>query len=175
MLAGDPAARERLAEELLAGLRRKLQRAFVHAPDDVVFDAVVDAIMEYIKDPVRFDASRGVPLDRFVQMAARRNLASHMRSEAQRKAREAAYGLRAIAMREAPTLGDNDLRSLVLALATNDPERRALAHLVDGNTLGLQQALAVLDPDLDNPQRKIKRFTDRLRRRFARLRHFSNG
>jgi DNA-binding response OmpR family regulator len=175
MLAGDAAARERLADELLAALRRNLQRAFVRAPDDVVFDAVVDAIMEYIEEPLRFDASRGVPLHRFVQMAARRNLANHVRSEAQRKAREAAYGLHAIAIREAHPSGDDDLRSVVLDLARNERERRVLSHLLDGNTRGLQQALEVLDPDPDNPARKIKRFTDRMRRRFARLRHFFNG
>jgi hypothetical protein len=84
---GDAAARE----ELVAAALRSLPRGIRIGDRDAATEAVVDAILEYLSRPGRFDPDRGVPLERYLHLAAMRNLQNHHRSELRRHARERLY------------------------------------------------------------------------------------
>jgi CheY-like chemotaxis protein len=86
---GDMAAREQLAVKLLPRLERQLRaRRFGAISDDLVHDAVVDAFVEYITNPVRYDPSK-TRLSAYIYLVARRNLMNLRQVERRRMAREA--------------------------------------------------------------------------------------
>jgi RNA polymerase sigma-70 factor (ECF subfamily) len=88
LLNGDRIAPEELVRLLLNPLSRELGRKFPHTDEHLVCDGVTDALLEYCAKPSNFDASRGIPLDRFLAQAAWRNLANIVRGETRRKGRE---------------------------------------------------------------------------------------
>lgn len=108
LLDGDRVASEELIALLLSPLTDRLARRFPHTDEQLIADGIVDALLEYCAQPDRFDAERGVPLDRFLSTAAWRNIANSLRGEHRRKAREekahAAYGEPLVALD--PTAGN---------------------------------------------------------------------
>jgi len=92
LLQGDRTASEEIARQLLAPLARQLSRKFPFTDEQIVSDGVTDSILDYCEKPQQFDATRGVPLEGFLHMAARRNVSNLLRGEKRRKAREGRYG-----------------------------------------------------------------------------------
>lgn len=92
LLQGDRTASEEMASQLLTPLARQLSRKFPFTDEQIVSDGGTDAILDYCENPQQFDATRGVPLDGFLHMAARRNVSNLLRGEKRRKAREGRYG-----------------------------------------------------------------------------------
>ena len=88
LLGGDRTAPEEIARRLLASLIDEVSRKFPKTDEGLVCDGVTDAILEYCARPAHFNAARGVPLARFLQMASWRNVANLVRGEKRRKARE---------------------------------------------------------------------------------------
>jgi DNA-directed RNA polymerase specialized sigma24 family protein len=81
-------ASEELAQRMLERLVSELGGKFPFTDSQLISNGVTDAILEYCAKPVSFDASRGVPLDRYLAKAAWRNVANLWRGEKRRKARE---------------------------------------------------------------------------------------
>ena len=134
ILSGDAAAAEVVAREIPRRLASKLQGQFRHAPREMILDAITDAIFSYLRMPSTFDSRRGVPLDGFLSVAARRNLANAVQSEGRRRDRDAAY-----AASRAPIVPPPD-RSLFSSVVTKaldrEPDaavRMALRLWLDGD------------------------------------------
>jgi hypothetical protein len=85
---GDRTAPDELAELLLEPLVAAISRRFPRTDEQVIWDGVVEAFLEYCARPSQFDARHKVPLERFLQMAATRNLQNLLRGEARRRARQ---------------------------------------------------------------------------------------
>jgi hypothetical protein len=180
ILRGVPDAVEQLAGKILRKLHRDLRLSFRSAPDDILMDAVEDAVLEYIARPHRFDATRGIPLDRFLYKAAWRNAVNLLQAEAKRKNREAKYasalehqkgGLNVDARPNTPW-GWRD----ILSYARNEDERRALVLWLRGErrTTVLAAALGCAQLPAEEQRADVKRFRERfvkwLRRRVPRTR-----
>jgi len=73
ILAGRTELIDEIAKRLLGIVHQRLRHSLRRIPDDFLADAVEDAILDYVKAPHRFCANRGVPLEGFIHMAARRN------------------------------------------------------------------------------------------------------
>ena len=137
---GDAAALGELAQHLLPVLMRRLRRAYGRVPSDLLSDACEDAILEYGASPRRFDPARGVPLDRFLQMAAARNLADLLKADARRRRRETTYVERQQSAPRVRTLlgveGETDARRRILSVVHGGLERTALAQWLAGEQRG---------------------------------------
>lgn len=88
LLAGDRLAGEELAQLLYLRLVRELG-----GDSDLGTEAVGRAWLAYVTRPAMFDASRGVPLDRFLLQAARADLSNLKQQERRRKRREGRVAL----------------------------------------------------------------------------------
>ncbi len=90
LVAGDRVASEELAglllDPLVARLRRRWPR-WKHT--DVLYDAAVDVVLDYLQAPERYDPGGG-PLLRWLEIAAHRYLTNAYRSARQRRAIELA-------------------------------------------------------------------------------------
>lgn len=88
LVAGDRVASEQLADKVLGPIVKRLERRWpnwVHT--DVLYDAAVDAFLDYLDAPERFDASKGSLLG-WLELAAHRDVVNSYRSEKQRSAND---------------------------------------------------------------------------------------
>jgi hypothetical protein len=145
-------------------------------------DAAEDAILEYGRSPARFDALRGVRLDRFLYMAAWRNAVNLLNTERRRQAREKTYAEAAPIAHTAldfqqgagSARRERFVRTGVTALletAVTDGERAALRlFLVQGErgTAPLAKALGLNDLPTSEQRCEVKRFKDRVLKRIRR-------
>ena len=92
LLTGDRTASEEVISLLYALLTQEVSVQFRQTDEHIVWDGVIDAMLDYCARPQQFDAERGVPLKRFLRLAARRNVMNTLRGEQRRKAREEAVG-----------------------------------------------------------------------------------
>jgi RNA polymerase sigma-70 factor, ECF subfamily len=176
---GDPYALDRLAEHLLPSLRRSVRAAFRVAPDDFIVDSTEDAFLEYAMCPQRFDPSRGVPLERFLQIAAKRNLQDRLRIDARRKAREQRYAAHWLLQRSsAACVPSRTLRGTaitrVLGSVCHGAEYQAALLWLQGErtTAVLSAALSLTHLEPTERRREVKRFKDRMIKRVHR--HFAH-
>jgi RNA polymerase sigma-70 factor, ECF subfamily len=88
LLKGDRTASEELVSLILFPLVQEVSRKFPRVDDHCIHDGVTDAVLDYCARPHQFDENRGVPLDRFLSIAAWRNVANTLRQEKRRKVRE---------------------------------------------------------------------------------------
>lgn len=88
LLDGDRLASAEISELLLGKMTRDVARKFPRIDTEIICDGVTDAILEFCAKPHRFNDSLGIPLYRFIAMAAWRNVANLVRSDARRRARE---------------------------------------------------------------------------------------
>src|SRR5436309_2345271 len=91
LLNGDRVASAEIAELLLVRMTNEMSRRFPKTDVQIVCDGVTDAILEFCANASRFNRSKGVPLYRFIMMAARRNVLNLLRSEVRRKNREETF------------------------------------------------------------------------------------
>lgn len=92
LLSGERLASEELSRFVLPALVDELVRRLPRVDEHLIRDGVIDAVLEYCTDPQRFDAGRGVPLDRFLATAAWRNVDNLLVAERRRKQREREAG-----------------------------------------------------------------------------------
>ena len=171
---GDRAALNELAEYLLPILTRRLRRAYPRVPLDLLVEACEDAVLDYGSRPDRFDTSRGVPLASFLQLVAWRNLANRLEADTRRRRREATYA----SMQRAPTEATpsdqehtaGPTRARMVELGHKGVERNALQIWLAGErrTAVLATALGIANLPSPEQRREVKRFKDRLRKRFER-------
>lgn len=175
--SGDRLASEALMRLLLARLVADVARGSSRVDEQLIADGVTDALLDYAERPGQFDAGRGVPLDRFLAAAARRNVANLLRGERRRKARERKVGLR---KREAdvaqdPAAGNTrqeDLEAIERRRAamdealTSPEDREVLGLILDGvkETAAFARILGLAHLPADEQRREVRRHKDRITR-----------
>ncbi len=82
---GDRTAPDELAELILESLVEAIARQFPHTDEQIIWDGIVEAFLDYCARPSQFDERHRVPLDRFLQMASWRNVANALRGETRRR------------------------------------------------------------------------------------------
>jgi hypothetical protein len=88
LLTGDRVATEAVISALLTPLSQEIQRKYPRTDPHQVGEGVTDALLDYCERPATFDATRNVPLDRFLSQAAWCNVRDLLRGEKRRKLRE---------------------------------------------------------------------------------------
>lgn len=143
LCGGDRVASGELARLLLPYLSEAVGRGCRHTDEQLIHDAVVTVLLDYCERPTQFDASRGVPLEGFLQFTARRKLANALRSERQRKEREREVGSEKheLCVADDPVAGNirqEDLARLaerreeILAALTSPTDRDVILLWLDG-------------------------------------------
>ena len=74
LLTGDRTASEEVVRLLHAPLTQEISAQFRHTDQHIIWDGVIDAMLDYCARPQQFDAERGISLKRFLRLAARRNV-----------------------------------------------------------------------------------------------------
>jgi hypothetical protein len=92
LLTGDRTASEEVVRLLHASLTQEVSAQFPQTDQHIIWDSVIDAMLDYGARPQQFDAERGVPLKYFLRLAARRNVVNMLQGEQRRKAREKTAG-----------------------------------------------------------------------------------
>lgn len=162
IVRGDPTAAEAIAEQISQRLNPLLRARFRKSPRDMIADAVTDAIVEYLRAPERFDATRGVPLERFLYVAAVRNLANAARSERRHHDRDAAYAAALVTIDCLPTSSSDSLIEKALDREP-DPEVREILRqwLAGDRRIELWTHLRRFqDLPVDEMRRAVKRIKD---------------
>jgi len=88
LLDGDPLASEEAARLLLIPLAEETQRQYPRLDEQLINDAVVEALLDYLAEPSRADTSGGSGPRAYLTRAAWRNAANFYRSGKRRKSRE---------------------------------------------------------------------------------------
>lgn len=180
----DPVATSELVEAYIEPLVRRLSGLFPRLDDPhFVHDAVVDALLNYIQHPERFDPIRG-RLSAYLFMSARGDLLNKLKSESRRRTREVRLedvefhpSLRNISIEhdngvEPPSgLSMADIESSVRQVITNQTDKRLLELILDGErkTEYYAEVLGISHLDIDEQRRQVKRAKDRLTKRLQRL------
>lgn len=170
VVSGDASARDELCALLLPRLRRLVRARFRAVDQDMIEDAVVDALMSYLRCPARY-----VPaiarLDTYLVSIASRTCIDLYRRARQCRARDGTWRRE---FRQASTLPSTPVEHLVsqvvaVAAMTVDEQRLLRARIYgEGRP---EMSLAAHDcrnsPGLENLRRK--RAIDRLQARLRRL------
>lgn len=180
LLAGEGKAAELLAELVFEDLVRELKGADPAA----ALDAVTDAWVDYVTRPASYKPSRGVPLDRFLLLAARRNLSNLKLSEARRRKREQQVAdahkeklvdlntpARNLEEREETEARQTERERLMAAFP--DPKDRKMLALKLGGTRATKafaEALEITHLPEQEQKAHVKRAKDRIDKALRRLR-----
>lgn len=177
LLAKEKTAWDDLVAVLLEPLVDELSVYSRRIDEHVIREAVIDALLDECANPERFEASRGVPLDRFLAAAARRNVQDLQQSEHRRKQREQRYGCQkkeanvaldpaaANILQEVQEGQERKVQNL-LTLVKNPRDREILLLRMQGVrcTAVFARILGIEDRSLEQQRREVKRCKDRLRR-----------
>jgi hypothetical protein len=178
---GNPPASQEAALSLLAPLAAELQRKFPAADAHLVWDGVADALRDHLQKPRVFDASRGIPLERFLARAAWRNVADLLRREASRKRREteAAESFNKLVALGHPAANIiwneenilNDATQAALEMALADPADRKVLQLMamgERRTAVFAGAMGLSHLSAEQQRLEVKRAKDRIRKALQR-------
>jgi CheY-like chemotaxis protein len=118
LLSGEEAAAHRIFAIVVPSLHRALSTRFGRVPWDWLHDAAVDALLDYYRRPERFDPKRGVPLRKWLEYPARRNLLNRLALERRRRDHETKVSESELEACPAPNAShdfdlDNYLRSIL--------------------------------------------------------------
>jgi hypothetical protein len=173
---GDRTASDELAELILEPLIDAIARRFPRTDEQIVWDGVVEAFLEYCARPSRFDERRRVPLDRFLQMASTRNLQNLQRSEDRRRARQERVGGRSadVAVELDPVAGNllqreeneqlQQQEEEMMHLLQDPIDRQILALRLQGErrTEAFAVILKISHLPIEVQRREVKRAKDRI-------------
>jgi DNA-directed RNA polymerase specialized sigma24 family protein len=176
LLAGDRTASEEVASLLLAPLLQEISHQLPRVDEQIVYDGITEAILDYCAQPRQFDEKRGVPLDRFLRMAASRNVANALRGEMRRKAREEKAGQDYItsSVEFDPVVGNllqkeetvhRQKQQAVLMNMLQDPRDQqilALREQGERKTAAFAQILGITHLPIEVQRREVKRVKDRI-------------
>jgi RNA polymerase sigma-70 factor (ECF subfamily) len=176
LLAGDRLASEGVASLLLPSLVQAVSQQFPQTDEQLIWTGVSDAVLDYCARPQQFDESRGVPLDRFLQKAAWRNVANILRGEKRRKAREEKAGQEYVesAVELDPVVGNflqqeehvrrQQQQAELMNTLRNPKDRRILELRLQGErrTEAFAEVLEITHLPLDTQRREVKRAKDRV-------------
>ena len=165
---GDHAAFDLIAEKLLPTLTRRLAMRFRQLGPDVG-DAVEDALLDYRRQPSKFDPTFG-SLANYLYRIAWRNADDRFRSEIRRRQRESHWARRRTVHFCAPRLQES-IASLANKLRVPANELAVFQLWICGErrSASLAAALGLSELLASEQRREVKRFNDRMRRRGERL------
>jgi len=176
LLTGDRTASEEVVRLLCALLTQEVSTQFRQTDQHIIWDGVIDAMLDYCARPQQFDAERSVPLTRFLCLAARRNIMNMLRGERRRKAREEAAGHAwAVSSVELdPTAGNllqkeestqRQQQQTALTNALQNPnDQQLLALRLQGvrRTEAFAEILGITHLPIETQRREVKRVKDRI-------------
>jgi DNA-directed RNA polymerase specialized sigma24 family protein len=179
LLAGSRSASRDLFLIALRPIKGFVLKTHAALHDDEAHDLATDAILAYLRDPRQFDAARA-SLWTYLCMAASSDAVDLLRKQGRQ--RELLRGAsQDVELWGAGANDDGEMENSIDArrimqvhgqrLATNEPERRILALLLDGerSTEAYAEALG-LDPTRSTTTGMVKQAKDRLLLRLRRLR-----
>jgi RNA polymerase sigma-70 factor (ECF subfamily) len=176
LLTGDRTASGEVVSLLHASLTQEISAQFPHTDQHIIWDGVIDAMLDYCARPQQFDAERGVPLERFLRLAARRNVMNRLRGEQRRKVREEAAGhaWAASSVELDPAAGnlrqrDESMqqqrqRAALTQALQNPNDQQLLALRLQGvrRTEAFAEILGITHLPIEIQRREVKRAKDRI-------------
>jgi RNA polymerase sigma-70 factor, ECF subfamily len=180
LLAEDVTAPAELAEALLEPLLQRLARKYPQLPDPaLLYDAVTDALMSYIRRPAQFDpARRG--LIGFLVMAADGDLRNALAKEKRRRQKETSLEvveLGVVAGNNKVEEGNSEaeterekLRQALPRLFVNPQDLMVVEMMMSGErtTAAFVEVLQLRHLPVEQQRREVKRHKDRLKKRLER-------
>lgn len=173
---GDRTASGEFAELILNFLVKQVARRYPHTDEQLIWDGVSAAFLDYCSRPRQFDEERGVPLDRFLHRASWRNVANILRSSARRRTREeeAARAYASSAVELDPVVGNllqreesaqlHQREEDIMNLLQDPTDRQILALRLQGErrTEAFAELLGVSHLPVKVQRREVKRAKDRI-------------
>ena len=179
IVTGDQRASEDLAAYLLPKLKSGLRKTFAATDSESLHDAVVEAFLDYLRRPWRYNPERG-RLESFLLRASRCNLINRLDSDRRRVDREietARHSHRATAP-EVDAVARAELRRLLEQATTSftTMERRVLRLWMSGErrTSVFANATGISDASAREQRAQVKQVKDRIVQRLRRWRSRSN-
>lgn len=180
LLAEDVTAPAELAEALLEPLLQWLSKKYPKLSDpDLLYDAVTDALISYIKHPAQFDPTRR-SLMGFLVMAAEGDLRNALAKEKRRRQRETslevvelgvAGGNIGVEVGNSETESEREKLRQALPRIFEDPKDLAIVELIisgERTTAAFVEVLQLRHLPVEQQRREVKRHKDRLKKRLER-------
>jgi hypothetical protein len=180
LLAADVTAPAELAKVLLGPLLQKLTKKFPQLRDlDILYDAVTDALMSYIKRPVQFDPTKRTLMG-FLLMAAEGDLLNALAKEKRRRQKEipledvelgGAAGNSAVEEGNPETGPGRERLRQELPRIFGDPKDLVMVELIIAGERGTGAFVEVLKLQhlpVEQQRREVKRHKDRIKKRLER-------
>ena len=185
LLAEDPTASADLCETFLPLLAGRLRRQFPTVDADQVHDAVVDALLNYIEHPQRYDPARG-SLAHYLTLSARGDVLNLLRRETRRSQRlvpledgedevEVERRLRNSGVKTLEDLAvaaatSTQVNDLLQAVSRSDADQHVLDLMLDGerDTAVFAEALGLQHLTVVEQRHRVKQHKDRLIKRLQR-------
>jgi RNA polymerase sigma-70 factor, ECF subfamily len=192
LLAGDPTASEEVAARHLDPVRRHVRaRAFRHGitDNDLINDAAVDAVFEYIRHPEKFDPSKS-RLIGYLKRAAERDLINAVQKNRRHRRGEVLMGdveLSILAGNKSSDIerirheGESQVLSSmevgpssesILRHVTDQTDRALLEMMIRGerHTGSFAAVLGISNLPVSQQRRIVKQHKDRLKQQLKRAR-----
>jgi RNA polymerase sigma-70 factor (ECF subfamily) len=180
LLAEDVTASAELAEALLEPLLHHLAKKYPKLRDpDILYDAVTDALMSYIKRPAQFDPTKR-SLIGFLFMAAEGDLRNAIAKEKRRRHKEiplenveleVVVGNTEVEAENSETEPERDQLRQALPQIFKDPKDLMMVELIisgERTTEAFVEVLKLQHLPLEQQRREVKRHKDRLKKRLER-------
>ncbi|NVJ05290.1 sigma-70 family RNA polymerase sigma factor [Myxococcus sp. AM001] len=175
VIQDDPLASQDVFRVFMDPILRVL-RYEMSCQGDEAYDSAVDAVLDYLRNPLRYDRQRA-KLSTYLTHTAKRRAMDRQRSSQARVRREEKFGgvfaLRAPAPKEAMELSvEASLAVKKLEQINFRTEERKLLGLVlqgENSTPALGKVLGLGALPKVEQQREVKRHRDRLMKRLARI------
>jgi RNA polymerase sigma-70 factor, ECF subfamily len=180
LLAGEVTAPAELAEVMLEPVLHQLTMKFPKLSDpDLLYDAVTDALMSYIKRPAQFDPTKR-SLIGFLFMAAEGDLRNALAKEKRRRQKEipledvelgGAAGNSVVEEENPETEPEKERLRQELPRIFGDPKDLVMVELMISGERTTEVFVNVLELQhlpLDQQRREVKRHKDRLKKRLER-------
>ncbi|MFZ5448916.1 MAG: hypothetical protein ACOZFS_09810 [Thermodesulfobacteriota bacterium] len=180
LLAGEVTAPAELTEALLEPLLQRLAKKYRQLRDpNLLSDAVVDALMSYIKRPAQFDPTKKTLIG-FLFMAAAGDLRNALAKDKRLRQKEISledvelevaagnYGTEAENSETEPA---KDRLKQELPRIFPDPKDLAMVELIlagERTTAAFVEVLQLQHLPMDQQRRQVKRHKDRLKKRLER-------
>jgi hypothetical protein len=162
-----------LYEEHADALQRQLRRRFPSADQDLIYDAVIGAILDVA---LKFDRLKAQDdLHGLLWVAAFRNLMGSLRSDKARQLREAKKGNetvvehQAAARKQRETLGDAEILERAFKTVPENVEERLVLEHWGADFQEIALALGWKDLPEAEQYKRVKTLRDRLGQRLRRL------
>jgi RNA polymerase sigma-70 factor, ECF subfamily len=173
---GDRTASDELAELVLKSLVGQIARRYPRTDEQIIWDGVSAAFLDYCSRPHQFDERRAVPLDRFLRTASWRNVANILRSNVRRRTHEedAARAHASAAVELDPVAGNllqqeentqlHQREEDLISLLQDPTDRQILALRLQGErrTEAFAELLGISHLPIGVQRREVKRAKDRI-------------